>query len=61
MAQAVVRRVPYKDFLQPALHRRFSTAASVLFLLAYVESLALASWGSCTFHHEAGTALCVAF
>ena len=47
-APATVRRVlPYKDFLQPALHRRFSSTALVLLATAYVQSLWLSSWSSC--------------
>ncbi|CAK7213019.1 hypothetical protein SCUCBS95973_001657 [Sporothrix curviconia] len=46
-APATVRRVlPYKDFLQPALHRRFSSTALVLLATAYVQSLSLSSWSS---------------
>ncbi|KAK0706365.1 nucleoporin protein Ndc1-Nup [Lasiosphaeria miniovina] len=41
-----VRRSPYKDFLQPALHRRFSTTASILLAISYFEAIALASWNS---------------
>ncbi len=52
MAQATVRpakvrRAPYKDFLQPALHRRFSSAALIVLGVAYVEALLLSSWSSC--------------
>ncbi|TQV94758.1 nuclear envelope protein [Cordyceps javanica] len=46
MAAAVVRRSPYKDTLQPALHRRFSSTATLLLGVAYLEALALASWSS---------------
>ncbi|CAK7562403.1 MAG: hypothetical protein SEPTF4163_000246 [Sporothrix epigloea] len=46
-ASATARRVvPYKDFLQPALHRRFSSTAFVLLATAYVQSLLLSSWSS---------------
>ncbi|CAK7207647.1 hypothetical protein SEUCBS139899_010458 [Sporothrix eucalyptigena] len=46
-APAPVRRVlPYKDFLQPALHRRFSSTALVLLATAYAQSLSLSSWSS---------------
>ncbi|CAK7264765.1 hypothetical protein SEPCBS119000_001162 [Sporothrix epigloea] len=46
-ASATVRRVvPYKDFLQPALHRRFSSTALVLLATSYVQSLSLSSWSS---------------
>lgn len=44
----VVRRAPYKDFLQPALQRRFASTAGVVLGLAYIESLTLSSWNSCT-------------
>ncbi|KAL1879998.1 hypothetical protein VTK73DRAFT_6388 [Phialemonium thermophilum] len=46
MAPAVVRKAPYKDFLQPALHRRFSTTASILLVTAYFQALLLGSWDS---------------
>ncbi|KAH8899720.1 hypothetical protein GQ53DRAFT_741900 [Thozetella sp. PMI_491] len=46
MAPATVRRAPYKDFLQPALHRRFSTTASILLAIAYLQALWLANWNS---------------
>ncbi|KAK7755622.1 hypothetical protein SLS62_002231 [Diatrype stigma] len=42
----VVRRAPYKDFLQPALQRRFASTAGVVLGLAYIESLTLSSWDS---------------
>lgn len=44
--EAVRRAPPYKDFLQPALHRRFSSTALVLLGIAYAQSLALSSWSS---------------
>ncbi|KXJ96316.1 nucleoporin protein Ndc1-Nup [Microdochium bolleyi] len=43
---AVPRRAPYKDFLQPALQRRFASTVGVLLGLAYLESLTLSSWKS---------------
>lgn len=43
---APIRRAPYKDFLQPSLHRRFSSTASILLAIAFVESVFLASWKS---------------
>jgi nucleoporin NDC1 len=46
MAGLPVRRVPYKDFLQPALQRRFASTATVLLAVSYVEALLLASWDS---------------
>ncbi|KAK3387722.1 nucleoporin protein Ndc1-Nup [Podospora didyma] len=46
MAGAIVRRSPYKDFLQPALHRRFSTTASILLGVAYLQAILLAGWNS---------------
>ncbi|OIW27235.1 hypothetical protein CONLIGDRAFT_419045 [Coniochaeta ligniaria NRRL 30616] len=39
MPPATVRRAPYKDFLQPALHRRFSTTASILLAIAYLQAI----------------------
>jgi len=44
---AAVRRSPYKDFLQPALQRRFATATLVVLATAYFEALLLARWSSC--------------
>lgn len=46
MPPPVVRRAPYKDFLQPALQRRFASTAGVVLGLAYIESLTLSSWNS---------------
>ncbi|KAJ1338761.1 Nucleoporin protein Ndc1-Nup [Microdochium nivale] len=43
---AVPRRAPYKDFLQPALQRRFASTVGVLLGVAYLESLTLSSWKS---------------
>ncbi|EAQ84033.1 hypothetical protein CHGG_10437 [Chaetomium globosum CBS 148.51] len=47
MAPATVRRSPYKDFLQPALQRRFATASLCVLAIAYLQALFLASWSSC--------------
>ncbi|TLD24018.1 hypothetical protein PspLS_06492 [Pyricularia sp. CBS 133598] len=46
MAPPTVRRAPYKDFLQPAFHRRFSSTATVILAIAYFESVLLAKWNS---------------
>ncbi|KAL7623709.1 hypothetical protein AAE478_005261 [Parahypoxylon ruwenzoriense] len=46
MPPAAVRRPPYKDFLQPALQRRFASTAGVLLAIAYTEALTLSSWDS---------------
>ncbi|KAG8162966.1 hypothetical protein KVR01_007444 [Diaporthe batatas] len=43
---ASVRRAPYKDFLQPALHRRFTSTATLLLAIAFVEAVVLARWDS---------------
>ncbi|KAI0025066.1 nucleoporin protein Ndc1-Nup [Xylariomycetidae sp. FL0641] len=43
MPAPVARRAPYKDFLQPALQRRFASTAAIVLLLAYVEAV---SWSS---------------
>ncbi|KAH6896941.1 nucleoporin protein Ndc1-Nup [Thelonectria olida] len=43
---AAVRKAPYKDFLQPALHRRFTSTATVLLAVSYVEAVLLDSWSS---------------
>ncbi|CAG8976299.1 hypothetical protein HYALB_00005705 [Hymenoscyphus albidus] len=37
---------PYKDYLTPALHRRFAMATATLFGLCYVESVLIAEWNS---------------
>ena len=47
MAATAVRKAPYKDFLQPALHRRFSSTATVLLVVSYIQALLLDSWSSC--------------
>ncbi len=47
MAGATVRRSPYKDFLQPALQRRFATASLFVLAIAYFQALLLANWSSC--------------
>ncbi|KAG7127690.1 Nucleoporin NDC1 like protein [Verticillium longisporum] len=46
MAAAIVRRAPYKDFLQPALHRRFSTTSTLLLALVYIQAILLGQWNS---------------
>ncbi|KAH6997133.1 nucleoporin protein Ndc1-Nup [Ilyonectria destructans] len=46
MAATTVRKAPYKDFLQPALHRRFTSTATVLLAVSYVEAVFLDSWNS---------------
>ncbi|KAI0432709.1 nucleoporin protein Ndc1-Nup [Xylaria sp. FL1042] len=46
MASPVARRAPYKDFLQPALQRRFAGTAAIVLGLTYIESLTLSSWNS---------------
>ncbi|KAH6848276.1 nucleoporin protein Ndc1-Nup [Chaetomium sp. MPI-CAGE-AT-0009] len=46
MAPATVRRSPYKDFLQPALQRRFATASLFVLAIAYLQALFLANWSS---------------
>lgn len=35
----MVRRAPYKDFLQPGLHRRFSLTALILLVIAYIQAV----------------------
>lgn len=48
MAKTSVRKqAPYKDFLSPALHRRFVSTVAFLVALAYVEALVFADWSSC--------------
>ncbi|KAH8175483.1 nucleoporin protein ndc1-Nup domain-containing protein [Sarocladium implicatum] len=46
MAGITVRRAPYKDFLQPALQRRFSLTATILLVVSYLEALLTADWES---------------
>ncbi|KAM0556019.1 hypothetical protein ACHAPJ_006000 [Fusarium lateritium] len=46
MAVTTVRKAPYKDFLQPALHRRFSSTATVLLIVSYLQAIVLDSWKS---------------
>ncbi|KAJ3553525.1 hypothetical protein NPX13_g10870 [Xylaria arbuscula] len=46
MATPVARRAPYKDFLQPALQRRFAGTAAIVLGLAYLEALTLSGWSS---------------
>ncbi|KAL7932336.1 nucleoporin protein Ndc1-Nup domain-containing protein [Trichoderma chlorosporum] len=46
MAGTQTRRAPYKDTLQPALHRRFSSTASLLLAVSYIESILLSTWDS---------------
>ena len=44
---AKYRTRPYKDFLTPALHRRFRTAAYVTLFISYVVSLLIGESSSC--------------
>ncbi|KAK8133385.1 hypothetical protein PG984_005397 [Apiospora sp. TS-2023a] len=46
MPAPVVRRAPYKDFLQPCLQRRFASTLLVVLVISYAESLTLSSWTS---------------
>ncbi|EWZ31868.1 Nucleoporin NDC1 [Fusarium oxysporum] len=46
MAPTTVRKAPYKDFLQPALHRRFTSTATVLLLVSYLLAVVLDGWKS---------------
>lgn len=45
MPPAATRRAPYKDFLQPALQRRFASTAGLLLTISYAEALTLSNWG----------------
>lgn len=36
--------MPYKDFLQPALQRRFASTAGLLLGIAYIEALTISRW-----------------
>lgn len=40
----MARTSPYKDFLQPALQRRFASTAGVLLLVSYLQALFLGQW-----------------
>lgn len=42
-----MRKAPYKDFLQPALQRRFSLTAAVLLVVSYLEAVLVSDWESC--------------
>ncbi|KAI0392421.1 nucleoporin protein Ndc1-Nup [Xylariaceae sp. FL0594] len=44
MSPSGARRAPYKDFLQPALQRRFAGTAAILLGLAYAETLLVSSF-----------------
>ncbi|PHH83376.1 hypothetical protein CDD82_1605 [Ophiocordyceps australis] len=46
MAVTPARRAFYKDTLQPALHRRFSSTTGFLLAVSYLEALLLNSWKS---------------
>lgn len=46
MAGLPLRRPPYKDFLQPALQRRFASTATVLLTVSYIEAVLLTRWDS---------------
>ncbi|KAK3315377.1 nucleoporin protein Ndc1-Nup [Apodospora peruviana] len=46
MASTTVRRLPYKDFLQPTLHKRFAVPIWGLLALSYFEAIALSRWDS---------------
>lgn len=37
---------PYKDFLTPALHRRFALATATLFGICYAEAVLIGNWNS---------------
>ena len=52
MAATTIRRAPYKDFLQPALHRRFSSTATVLLAVSYVQAVFLSHWDSCEYIYQ---------
>ncbi|KAJ8059959.1 hypothetical protein OCU04_011575 [Sclerotinia nivalis] len=41
-----VRIRPYKDFLTPALHRRFALATAVLAAVCYIEAVWIGEWNS---------------
>ncbi|KAK4455106.1 nucleoporin protein Ndc1-Nup, partial [Podospora aff. communis PSN243] len=46
MAGGTVRRPSYKDVLQPALHRRFTTTGLILAAIAYGYAILLGRWNS---------------
>ncbi|KAJ2893557.1 uncharacterized protein MKZ38_008450 [Zalerion maritima] len=45
-SKIVARRVPYKDFLQPALQRRFVLASALILVISYFEAVLVGSWHS---------------
>ncbi|KAI1214310.1 nucleoporin protein Ndc1-Nup [Annulohypoxylon truncatum] len=46
MPPAAARRAPYKDFLQPALQRRFASTTGFLLAISYIEAITLSKWDS---------------
>lgn len=50
-----IRVRPYKDFLTPALHRRFAMATAVLAMLCYAEALLIGEWNSCKYSTQLQT------
>ena len=47
MPASTPRIRPYKDFLTPALHRRFARATVTLMGLCYLEAVYIGEWNSC--------------
>jgi hypothetical protein len=52
---------PYKDFLTPALHRRFTTAAVTLLGLCYADSILIGQWDSCELSIKARSTYALTF
>lgn len=44
MTPVVKRARPYRDFLTPALHRRFTSAALLALAVCYVDAVWMAEW-----------------
>ena len=44
---AAIRTPPYKQFITPALHRRFTVAALVILAVCYVEAILIGARTSC--------------
>ena len=47
MAQPKARQRLYREFLTPALHRRFADAATAVLAVCYVESISIGNKSSC--------------
>jgi len=57
MPASTPRIRPYKDFLTPALHRRFARATVILMGLCYLEAVYIGEWNSCKHYKSSREAL----